>query len=85
MTWLLRLLGWRCSHSELYRERRPLHDVAVMHWVCSECGYASPAVHRSPAEHRQAVQAGTGRSVLISKPEPAGGAVLQMRQKGRTR
>ena len=58
MTWLLRLF---CSHRTTYRERRPLHGVKVLHWVCEHCGFAEPVVQRTAKEHRQAIKVGTPR------------------------
>jgi hypothetical protein len=44
-----------CRHTHTYRERRKLHGVRVMHFVCEACGNATPAVERTAKEHRRAV------------------------------
>lgn len=54
---LLHFFGW-CSHSHLYRERRKLHGLQVMHWICEDCGHAEPAIGRTAKEHRKAIRVG---------------------------
>jgi hypothetical protein len=61
MNWLLRLIGLGCRHRALYRERRRLHGVNVLHLICDDCGYAKPAIDRTAREHRHAVKVGTPR------------------------
>lgn len=51
---LLCLLGY---HRTVYRERRILHDVEVLHFVCDTCGWADPVMQRTPDEHREATKA----------------------------
>jgi hypothetical protein len=51
-----------CSHPSTYRERRRLHGVQVMHFVCEDCGQDWPAVERSATEHHRAVKVGERRS-----------------------
>jgi hypothetical protein len=48
---LFRLLA-PCRHKTLYRERRPLYTIDVMHWVCRRCGRAWPVMRRTPDEYR---------------------------------
>jgi hypothetical protein len=55
---LRRFLPSTCSHTHTYRERRKLHGVQVMHFVCERCGHATPAVERSAREHRRVVKVG---------------------------
>lgn len=53
-------LGW-CTHPDgVYRERRELHGagVLVIHWVCGRCGWAEPAMHRTPDEHVEIASGG---------------------------
>jgi hypothetical protein len=54
-----------CSHPCTYRERRRLHGVQVMHFVCEDCGHATPAVDRTASEHRRVVKVGERRSVRL--------------------
>ena len=53
MTW------WplRCRHVETYRERRRLAgtELLVMHFICNDCGYARPMMHRTTDEHAEIV------------------------------
>lgn len=55
---LLRFVPGTCTHPYTYRERRKLHGVQVMHFVCETCGYAAPAVERTAREHRRVVKVG---------------------------
>lgn len=55
---LLNFLGLRCTHQHTYRERRELHKVMVLHWVCDDCGHAVPAVARTAKEHERIVKQG---------------------------
>jgi hypothetical protein len=48
--WLHRIV--RCRHREVYRERRPLYGISVMHWVCRRCGRAWPVMRRTADEYR---------------------------------
>lgn len=54
----LKILPFTCRHTHTYRERRKLHGVMVMHFVCEACGHAVPAVERTAREHREAVKVG---------------------------
>jgi len=40
-----------CRHRHTYRERRPLHGIEVLHFVCEACGRATPAMYRTPEEY----------------------------------
>lgn len=51
---LLCRLGW---HPHTYRERRLLHGVEAMHFVCEACGRATPVMARTPDEYRDAARA----------------------------
>lgn len=51
-----RLFG--CQHRDTFVERRPLHGVQILHFVCHTCGHAAPAMDRSAREHRRMVKAG---------------------------
>ena len=64
-----------CSHPDMYRERRTLHEVPVLHLVCPDCDYAVPAVQRSPDEHAAIVRAG---AVQVMHAQPA--VVRRMRR-----
>ena len=54
----LRIFPTTCRHAHTYRERRELHGVQVMHFVCESCGHAAPAVDRTAEEHQRVVQFG---------------------------
>lgn len=54
---LLRLVAG-CAHHDTYRERRTLHGVEVLHFVCHDCGHAVPAIDRTADEHQAIVRAG---------------------------
>lgn len=58
MTWLKRFL---CRHRATVLERRPLAGtgLAVMSFVCYDCGYVAPAVPRTPEEHLEVVRSGS--------------------------
>lgn len=53
-----RWLGLGCSHASTYRERRPLHGLQIIHFVCADCGHAEPVIDRTAREHRRAVKLG---------------------------
>lgn len=57
-----------CAHHDMYRERRQLHGVDVLHLVCHDCGHAVPAVQRTADEHNAIVRAG---AVVALKARPA--------------
>lgn len=83
LRFLLRLFS--CQHVSTYRERRPLHGVAVMHLVCESCGRAVPAMDRTAGEHARALRTGAvrlPRAHGAATTRPA--AVLSIRG-GRTR
>lgn len=54
---LIRLVAG-CGHHDTYRERRLLHGVDVLHFVCHDCGHAAPAIDRTADEHQAIVRAG---------------------------
>lgn len=56
-----------CRHRNLYRERRDLHGVDVLHLVCDSCGYAVPAVQRSADEHQRVVVEGAVRPLAVRR------------------
>jgi hypothetical protein len=72
---LLALFGI-CPHAHVYRERRELHGVQVMHFVCDSCGRAEPVVSREPEEHRFIVEAGAVKPPAVQRLER--GHVLTM-------
>jgi hypothetical protein len=51
----------------MYRERRLLNDVLVLHLVCPDCDHAVPAVQRTADEHAAIVRAG---AVQMSRAQP---------------
>jgi hypothetical protein len=69
-----------CRHPQTYRERRELHGVPVLHFVCEDCGYAVPAVQRSAEEHQRTVQAGAIRPAEV-RHLPAGVVSLGKRRR----
>ena len=73
---ILQWLPSTCSHRHTYRERRKLHGVQVMHFVCERCGHATPAVERTAREHRRAVQLGDRATARVVKPQH--GQVVEM-------
>jgi hypothetical protein len=64
---LLRLCVGGCRHPHLYRERRELYSTLVLHWVCEDCGYAVPAIRRSPSEHQLAVELGAIKPARVQR------------------
>ena len=66
-----------CGHQAVYRERRPVGGLQVMHWVCPSCSAAWPVVKRTHAEHRRALKVGTVRAPKVVRT-PA--TVEQMRR-----
>ena len=73
---ILQWLPSTCSHRHTYRERRKLHGVQVMHFVCERCGYATPAVERTAREHRRAVKLGDQATARLVRPQH--GQVVEM-------
>jgi len=69
-----------CQHTSRYRERRKLHGLQVIHFVCEDCGHAEPAIDRTAKEHRQAVR--TGRPVSLKATRSSVGNVAPMRKTG---
>ncbi len=70
---------WRlfCPHRFSRIERRPLHGVQVVHFVCNACGRAKPAMTRTPDEHREMVAA--GRVIPSKATRVTSGNVVQMK------
>lgn len=68
---LFRWFGFRCSHAATYRERRKLHGLQVIHFVCEDCGHAEPAVGRTAREHRKAVKVGAVATPKARRHQPA--------------
>jgi hypothetical protein len=86
----LRFCFGGCRHRDSYRERRPLHGVQVLHFVCADCGHAVPAVPRTAEEHRLVVSAGALRPMTAHRaPQMALIAAdrfgVQMKQRRRAR
>jgi hypothetical protein len=80
---LYRFFPSLCAHEHTYRERRPLHGVEVMHFVCDRCGHATPAVERTADEHREVVKIGDHRSARLVRPQPGQVVALETRQRRR--
>jgi hypothetical protein len=57
----IRACFFGCAHSDMYRERRTLHGVEVLHLVCPDCGHAVPAIQRTPEEHQRVAAEGAIR------------------------
>ena len=76
---LMRYLPSTCSHTYTYRERRKLHGVQVMHFVCERCGHAAPAVERTAREHRRAVKVGDRPNTRVVR-QPARVVLVADRQ-----
>jgi hypothetical protein len=68
VTWLTLLFG--CPHRTLYRERRELYGLPVMHWVCDDCEYAVPVVTRTAEEYRAASMLQVQTPVAKKVPKP---------------
>lgn len=92
VTWLF----WAvcpCRHmdargdSMMYRERRTVGRVDVLHLVCSRCGHARPVMDRSEKEHRAATMLGAASSTRLRSRQkhPGPAVVLPMRRKDRSR
>jgi hypothetical protein len=70
MAAILRLLQFcvgGCRHEEMYRERRPLHGVDVMHFVCAGCGHAVPAVQRTAEDYERVAREGALRRLRTER------------------
>ena len=78
---ILSLLPTTCSHSHSYRERRKLHGVMVMHFVCERCGHATPAVERTAREHRRAVKVGDQPTARVVRPQAGQVVAMDARRK----
>ena len=76
---LLQFLGV-CLHPQTYRERRELHGLQVLHFVCEDCGHAVPAMQRTAEEHLRTVQAGAIRPAEVRRL-PAGVVSLGKRRR----
>ena len=76
----LRIFPSTCRHRHTYRERRKLHGVMVMHFVCENCGHAVPAMERTAREHREVVKVGDQANTRIVR-EP--GQVVEMNTRPR--
>ena len=57
-----------CPHPSMYRERRPLHGVPVMHLVCDRCGHAQPVMRRTAEEHRDMARVRPGETATKLGP-----------------
>jgi hypothetical protein len=66
-----------CRHSHTIRERRRLHGVDVLHFVCEDCGYAAPAIERTALEHQRIVEAG---AVKLPRSHQVATNVLELRR-----
>ena len=69
LNYLVRLFAG-CPHDSTYRERRDLHGINVMHFVCNDCGHAVPAVDRTADEHKLVLSMGAVR-IPHAQPRPA--------------
>jgi hypothetical protein len=58
MLQILRTCFFGCQHADMYRERRRLHGVDVLHLVCASCGHAVPAIARTASEHQRVAAEG---------------------------
>jgi hypothetical protein len=76
---LLHLCLGGCPHRNTYRERRSLHGVQILHWVCEDCGHAVPAVDRTAREHREVVRAGAIKPAKVQRI-PAEVVAIQSRR-----
>jgi hypothetical protein len=73
LTTIVRLVAG-CTHASTYRERRTLHGLDVLHFVCEDCGHAVPALDRTKEEHEQAIRAGAVVPAH-ARPQPVRGIV----------
>jgi hypothetical protein len=76
----LRLFPSTCRHAHTYRERRKLHGVMVMHFVCENCGHAVPAIDRTAKEHREVVKIGDHTNTRVVR-EPGQVVALNARSR----
>lgn len=74
---LLQICLGGCRHPHTMRERRSLHGVEVLHFVCEDCGYAAPAVERTALEHQRIVEAG---AVKLPRSHQVSMNVVEMRR-----
>lgn len=65
------ITAWRqawCAHTHTMRERRDVGRVrGVLHFVCPRCGYATPAIARTPREHLAARRDGHVKRLKVAK------------------
>ena len=78
---ILQWLPSTCFHSHTYRERRKLHGVDVMHFVCERCGHATPVVERTARDHRRVVKVGDQPTARLVRPQH--GQVVEMETRQR--
>ena len=78
---ILQFLPSTCFHSHTYRERRKLHGVMVMHFVCERCGHATPAVERTAREHRRVVKIGDQPTSRVVRPQLGQVVAMDARQR----
>jgi hypothetical protein len=69
-----------CRHPHTYRERRELHGLRVLHFVCEDCGHAVPVLHRTAEEHQRAVETGAVRPADV-RHLPTGMVTLGKRRR----
>lgn len=69
-----------CRHVHTIRERRQLHGVDVLHFVCENCGYAVPAIARTPDEHQRVVQMGALQPMRTRRVTPPAVVPLESRR-----
>ena len=83
----LRLFVGGCRHPHLYRERREMYGTLVLHWVCDDCGYAVPAIRRTPSEHQRVATEGAIKPALVQRlPADAAGVIgIDSHRRARTR
>jgi hypothetical protein len=74
---LLQICLGGCRHPHTLRERRLLHGVDVLHFVCEDCGYAAPAIERTALEHQRVVEAG---AVKMPRSHQVAMNVVEMRR-----
>jgi hypothetical protein len=84
---VLRLLTGGCRHPHLYRERRELHGAHVLHWVCEDCGYAVPAIRRTPSEYQRVAAEGAIRPAHVQRMalDAAGVVGIEAHRRARSR
>jgi hypothetical protein len=77
---LVRSIFFGCQHADMYRERRRLHGVDVLHFVCATCDHAVPAIARTASEHQRVAAEGAVWTPHAHRPAAATVVAIERRR-----